>query len=229
MSFRRNATATTRRLTQVAGGAAGLLVLTGCSGGATRTSAASPSPSIDAPATTPPPAASSPTITTPPASAGATKLPTTAATTRATGSGCSTPALSITIAQGGGGAGSTFATLSFTNRGASSCTLTGYPGVAYLGGSDRHQVGAPAVRSTGGAPVTVRLASGARATAALRQGNPHIYPASDCHPVPVNGLRIYPPNQTSSIDVALPAGTDACAARQLPGGPQLGVGPVQHP
>ncbi len=230
MSSRCNFTAGAPRLALVAGGAAGLLVLTGCSGSAARTPSAGSTqgPSTDPTATTPAPAATGPTPTTPTASAAATRTPTAVATTRATGSGCATGSLSVTIAQGGGGAGSTFATLSFVNHGAAPCTLSGYPGVAYLGGADRHQVGAPAVRSTGGAPATVHLPAGARATAALRQGNPHIYPESDCHPGPVTGLRVYPPNQTASIVVALPAGTDACSARQLPGGPQLEVGPVQR-
>lgn len=90
--------------------------------------------------------------------------------------------------------------LTFTNTSKVSCTLTGYPGVSYVAGSQGTQIGAPAARLTG-TVTAVTLQSGSSAFATLREVVAGNYPSS-CGLTNVAGLRIYPPNQTAALFVA---------------------------
>lgn len=81
-----------------------------------------------------------------------------------------------------------------------SCTLTGYPGVSYVAGSQGTQIGAPAARLPG-TVTTVTVQSGSSAFATLREVVAENYPSS-CGLTNVAGLRIYPPNQTTALFVA---------------------------
>jgi len=97
--------------------------------------------------------------------------------------------------------------LQLRNIGTSSCTLYGYPGVSYVAGSDGHQVGAAATRQadpTGGAETTVTLAPGAVASAPLDIVDAAAIPASSCKPVPVQGLRVYPPGNKGALFISMP-------------------------
>lgn len=100
--------------------------------------------------------------------------------------------------------------LQFRNVGSSACTLYGYPGVSWVAGADGHQVGAPAVRQpdiTGGAEQTVTVAAGALASAPLDIVDASVIPPSECKPVPVLGLRVYPPGEQAALFFSLPTGT----------------------
>ena len=117
--------------------------------------------------------------------------------------------------------------LQLRNVGQSSCTLYGYPGVSWVGGSHGPQVGPAATRSQTPVPSTVTLAPGGLASAALDiiEGDGGL-PTSQCHPAPVRGLRVYPPGQRAAL--FLPAtydGTGVCTVAT----PQslLGIGPMQ--
>jgi hypothetical protein len=97
--------------------------------------------------------------------------------------------------------------LQFRNVGSSACTLYGYPGVSWVAGADGHQVGAPAVRQpdiSGSAEQTVTLAPGALASAPLDIVDASVIPPSQCKPVPVRGLRVYPPGETAALFLSLP-------------------------
>lgn len=111
----------------------------------------------------------------------------------------------------GGGAGAGMSQihtgLQLRNTGPAACTLYGYPGVSWVGGADGHQVGAAATRQTGSggsAEKTVTLAPGALASAPLDmvQGGGGL-PASQCEPVPVRGLRVYPPGEKAALFIPL--------------------------
>jgi hypothetical protein len=118
---------------------------------------------------------------------------------------CSTSGLVVWLnTQGNPGMSQDYYALNFTNLSGHACTLHGHPGVsaANLGG---RQIGAPARWQTGRQPV-VRLASGATATATLNIENVGAY-APSCHPVTAAGLRVYPPNQTTSKIIPYPFGT----------------------
>jgi hypothetical protein len=96
--------------------------------------------------------------------------------------------------------------LQLQNIGSSSCTVYGYPGVSWVAGADGHQVGAAAERqsdNSGSAEQTVTLAPGALASAPLDIVDAAVIPASECKPVPVLGLRVYPPGETSALFLSL--------------------------
>jgi hypothetical protein len=121
--------------------------------------------------------------------------------------------------------------LQLTNTGSSSCTLYGYPGVSWVAGADGHQVGAAAQRQTdnsGNAQQTVTLAPGALASAPLDIVDAAVIPPAECKPVPVRGLRVYPPGQTAALFLPLPTasggyGECSLATKQ----PTLTVGYLQ--
>jgi hypothetical protein len=75
------------------------------------------------------------------------------------------------------------------------------------------QVGAAASRSTAAAPKAVTLAAGQTANALLRITQAVNYPASTCQPTPTTYLQIYPPNQTTAID--LPYTSTGCASTSV--------------
>ena len=132
---------------------------------------------------------------------------------------CATSGLVVwlNVPPGNGYAGGAAYYLEFTNQSGHACTLRGYPGVSAVNLSGR-QLGSPA---GWGSPTTttVRLASGATATAKLniadtgnfglrcfsrtpRPGRPGILPAAA-------GLRVYPPGQTAAKVIPYPL--QACA------------------
>ncbi|MDG3015231.1 DUF4232 domain-containing protein [Speluncibacter jeojiensis] len=134
------------------------------------------------------------------------------ASTAANPNGCRTGELSITLGQANGAAGSVMFPIVFTNTGSRTCELDGFPGVSYVGADGAAQVGAAATRNgPSGGPV--QLAPGAKASAQVRAVQVANYPADECKPTPVSGLRVYPPNDFDSV--VLPhegtgcAGTDA--------------------
>jgi Protein of unknown function (DUF4232) len=110
----------------------------------------------------------------------------------------------------GGGAGAGMSQnhtgLQLRNTGSSACTLYGYPGVSWVRGAQGLQTGAAAVRQPdpGGSQGVVTLAPGALASAPLDIVDAAVIPPSECKPVPVRGLRIYPPGQKAALFLPLP-------------------------
>jgi hypothetical protein len=110
----------------------------------------------------------------------------------------------------GGGAGAGMSQnhtgLQLRNTGSSACTLYGYPGLSWVRGAQGLQTGAAAVRQPdpGGTEGVVTLAPGALASAPLDIVDAAVIPPSECKPVPVRGLRIYPPGQKAALFLPLP-------------------------
>jgi hypothetical protein len=162
--------------------------------------------------------------TTAPATPPAATTATTPAATSAAPAGadgparCTTGELSLSLAEGGAAAGSVYRQLVFTNTGARTCELRGFPGVSYVTGDDGHQVG-PAAEMSGERGGQVPIAPGGTARAQLRLVNVQNYDPAACSPTPVRGLRVYPPGDTAALFVAM-EGT-GCAA--TPPGAQLSV------
>jgi hypothetical protein len=110
----------------------------------------------------------------------------------------------------GGGAGAGMSQnhvgLQLRNTGSSACTLYGYPGVSWVRGAQGLQTGAAAVRQTdpSGTEKVVTLAPGALASAPLDIVDAAVIPPSECKPVAVRGLRIYPPGQKAALFLSLP-------------------------
>lgn len=170
--------------------AVAVLALAGCAGGVEP----SPSPTV------------SPTATSDP---GPTPTPSPSA---APDGACAAAHLAVTQATGDAGAGSVTVTFAFENVGAEPCTLAGFPGVSAVGGGDGEQIGDPADRSDA-AYDAVELPPGAAATASMRMVNVAGGggPLGDaCEPRDADGWRVYPPESTESIFVAVD-GLTACA------------------
>lgn len=174
--------------------------------------AAQPTPT---PAVPPPAATAEPTPT--PAAAG-TRAVRPAQRTAPGLPRCTTAELAVTFGEGGAAAGSTYRPLIFTNTGSRTCELRGFPGVSYVAGDDGHQVG-PAAAMTGERGGQVPIPPGGTAQAQLQLAGVQNFSPEDCHPVPVRGLRVYPPGDTAALFVPM-EGTGC--SRQPPGN-QLSV------
>jgi Protein of unknown function (DUF4232) len=133
-------------------------------------------------------------------------------TSGATTASSGTPACTSADLQAslGGGAGAGMSQnhtgLQLRNTGSSACTLYGYPGVSWVRGASGIQTGAAAVRQAdpSGTETTVTLAPGALASAPLDIVDAAVIPPSECKPVAVRGLRIYPPGQKAALFLSLP-------------------------
>jgi hypothetical protein len=130
-------------------------------------------------------------------------------------SACGIGQLHVAVHRSGAGAGHEYYAIVFTDTGDTACTVTGWPGVSYVAGSDGHQVGAAAERD-GKMGQTHTLAPGESVSATVKETNVHDYPASKCRPTHVRGLRVYPPNNTASVYLSQPGtGCANPAVRQL--------------
>ena len=124
---------------------------------------------------------------------------------------CTSADLKVSL---GGGAGAGMSQnhigLQLRNTGSSPCTVYGYPGVSWVAGADGHQVGAAAQRqsnNSGSAEQTITLAPGALASAPLDIVDAAVIPPAECKPVPVLGLRVYPPGETAALFLPLATGS----------------------
>jgi len=124
---------------------------------------------------------------------------------------CHTGDLKLTLGKRGGATATKFQPLYFTNIAEHACTLHGYPGVSWVAGNDRHQVGDAFDRAAFNPKVTVTLAPGDVAYSILGTHDVGMFPASQCKPVSVRGYRVYPPDETKSVFVA--SATKACSAK----------------
>ena len=115
------------------------------------------------------------------------------------------------MGEGEGAAGTDYETLVFTNTSGHTCTLYGYPGVSWVAGDDGHQVGDAFTRDSAVTKPKVTLARGRAGYATLALHDVGLFPAAKCKPAAVRGLRVYPPDETKSIFVALPS--KACTAK----------------
>ncbi|MDH6132471.1 hypothetical protein P3T37_001856 [Kitasatospora sp. MAA4] len=135
---------------------------------------------------------------------------------------CSSSQLTAALTNSGVGAGQYYADLVFTNTSATTCTLTGYPGVSYVT-ANGVQSGNPAARSAGNPQTVVTLKPHGTATAQLHDSNGISgYSPSQCDLSPADGLRVYPPGQTAALFV--PWKTQHCAGLSIT---PLNIGPVQ--
>ena len=179
------------------------------------------SSSSASPATTPASASNSGvSAASTPASTAAAQASSSAPATQTSGApasaqSCSTSNLRITLGNGGAGAGTDFTVLDFTNGGASTCTLFGFPGVS-LTNSSGTQIGAAATRNPSKTPALITLAPGAKANATLGVANAENYPTSACKPTTAAQLKVFPPNQTQAIELPFTAtGCAVSSAHQL--------------
>jgi hypothetical protein len=124
---------------------------------------------------------------------------------------CQTGDLTLAIGQSEGTAGSVFEALRFTNKGASSCTMSGYPGVSFVTTGSGAQVGAAASRNAQHVAKTVTLTPGASAEAIVQVVDHGNYDPAQCKATDVSGFRVYPPGQTAAAYVPFAQSATACS------------------
>jgi hypothetical protein len=78
-----------------------------------------------------------------------------------------------------------------------SCWIRGYGGLSYVGGGNGKQVGAAADRTPSNKPRVV-LAPGDKVRSAVVETSTGPYPKKQCQPTPVDGFRVYLPDETKS-------------------------------
>jgi hypothetical protein len=132
---------------------------------------------------------------------------------------CRSADLRASLGQSDGTAGTVYTALKFTNISSSNCVLAGFPGVSYVANGTGKQVGAPAVRD-GAMGSQVTLKPGDLASTVVGMVDVGAFDPNVCQPTPVAGFRVYPPDETASLFVALPSST-GCAGN--PPSPQLKV------
>lgn len=125
---------------------------------------------------------------------------------------CRTRDLSVHLGHGDAAAGSTFRPVVFTNESTATCSLAGFPGVAYVAPRTGDQVGAAAARNTQHPARTIQLTPGERAVAMLQLVDARNYPAKRCAATTVSGLRVYPPNATRAAYVPFASNRRACSS-----------------
>ncbi|MGH3395331.1 MAG: DUF4232 domain-containing protein [Streptosporangiaceae bacterium] len=126
---------------------------------------------------------------------------------------CVTSALSASLGQGNGAAGSTIIPLEFRNTSSSACTLFGYPGVSFVTGPGGSQIGNSASEDSATPRQSVTLAAGSTAHALLQVAVAQNYPPSRCHLVQAHWLKIFPPGETAPLYVKFNSAT--CTAKSI--------------
>lgn len=111
---------------------------------------------------------------------------------------CKSADLRLSLGRGDAGAGTHWRPLRFTNAGDSPCVIQGFPGVSFVADDDGHQVGAAAYRDGKKGPA-ITLQPGETAHAPVGFTQIHNFPAAECKPTAVRGLRVYPPQETASM------------------------------
>jgi hypothetical protein len=202
-----------------------VLALTGCGSQATQpssTPSVTVAPSSAAPSATP---TSTPTVT-------RTITATPEPTTTPVGTDPNRPknqcaddsiGVSVVVADGGGGAGSEYYNVLFTNVGGTSCVLRGTPGVSVVGDGNGTQLGKAADRIQTGV-TTLTLGVGDTVAAPLKVVNigTNGGPLDGCTVKKGDGYRVYPPHSKRAFFYK-----DASAVACVSGPSFMTVSPVQ--
>jgi hypothetical protein len=189
-------------------------VLTACGGSGSAPKAA--------PTTTAPSTATVPSTTTAVPAGGTTTVP-----TSATLSACLLSGLLVSSGSAGGAAGSYGQTILFTNRGGTTCTMLGYPGVAALNANGQQVAQATrnptgmmgGLQSTTSPISVVTLAPGQTASAEVEASDIPVGTATSCVYYPA--LLVTPPGETHSVTVNVSVGISG-----IPGCVPIAVNPV---
>ena len=110
---------------------------------------------------------------------------------------------------GGAAAGSSYFELEFSDVGTTACNLYGFPGVSAVTAPGA-TLGSPAGWVQSSPSEYVDLTPGETAHTLLQVADVANYPAATCEPTAAFGLRVIPPNQTSSV--VIPFAFEACSA-----------------
>lgn len=137
---------------------------------------------------------------------------------------CRSVGLDISLGRADGTPGTVYREVLLTNRGLAPCVLRGYPGVSYVD-SGGAQVGGAAERVGERGPLlTLRHGESAASDVGfvqVRNFDPEV-----CLPTPVWGVRVYPPDETEPLYLALD-GQQGCAGDGSRVGAHLTVASVR--
>lgn len=127
---------------------------------------------------------------------------------------CTTGQLAVRLSGPSGTAGSSYYTISFTNRSADPCVLEGYSSVRFGESAAGPEIGAAGGRQPG-AIGSVTLAGTRSAFELVRLVNAADLPVAACPPESVGGLAVNPPGQPTATWIPLPAQTCRTGAQTL--------------
>ncbi len=131
---------------------------------------------------------------------------------------CASVQLTPSLGPPDGAAGTTFYPVILKNSGDAPCSMSGYPAVSFIAGSDNHPVGVAASQDPDTIGVVV-IEPGQSTSANLGVVNAGNFPA-DCDAVPVSGLQVNLPGEAEPIIIG--HADTACASTAYP---TLRVGP----
>jgi hypothetical protein len=121
---------------------------------------------------------------------------------------CKSADLSIAVGEVSAAAGTVHREVLFTNRGAGSCVLRGFPGVSYVD-SNGNQIGKAAERFGARGPL-VTLTRGGTAVSDVGFAQAGNFDPDVCDITPVWGLQVFPPDETEPLHLGL-LGQYGCA------------------
>jgi Domain of unknown function (DUF4232) len=116
---------------------------------------------------------------------------------------CTNAELVASYHAAGAGMSHTYGRIVLRNESDHACSTRGYGGLSYVGHGDGSQIGAAATREPSRVR-TVVVRPGDRVTGAVSETAAAAYPRRRCHPVHVDGFRVYLPDETRSQYVAHP-------------------------
>jgi len=110
---------------------------------------------------------------------------------------CTNKNLTATYKGGDAAMSHVYGRIVLRNTSDESCWVQGYGGLSYVGGGTGTQVGAAADRTPSSKPRVV-LAPGDKVRSAVVETSTGPYSKSECRPRPVDGFRVYLPDETRS-------------------------------
>jgi hypothetical protein len=134
---------------------------------------------------------------------------------------CQTADLTVTWQGAGNATQKHYANLIFTNTGAATCHLGGFPALTFVDASGT-PIGLPATQIPADQQHFVTLAPGATTTAQARRVNAEVYDTDLCQIVTTAAISVLPPGNTTAI--LLPESATACTGDI--GDSLLDVGPI---
>ncbi|MGW4115585.1 DUF4232 domain-containing protein [Actinosynnema sp. NPDC004786] len=137
---------------------------------------------------------------------------------------CRSVDLDVAFGRVEGAAGTVYREVVFTNRGLGACVLRGFPGVSYVDSSGG-RVGAAAVRVGERGPL-LTLPHGAAAVSDVGFARVDNFDPDVCRKTPVWGVRVYPPDETTPLYLAM-SDQYGCAGDVSAFGAQLTVASVR--
>lgn len=120
---------------------------------------------------------------------------------------CTNAELVASYHRTGAGMSHEYGRIVLKNESGRACSIRGYGGLSYVGGGDGTQIGAAADRAESRVR-TIVVRPGQKVVSAVAATDSSPYPRHRCRPAPVDGFRVYLPDETASQYV--PHATTGC-------------------